>query len=171
MLFSVRLRGRLSQYVREDQPFGPPEADQITEPECAAAFFDWNNSAFAQLLNGSQVIIGRRGSGKSALLSAFRGKKFLNEDLNSEDGKEYRGRYHLTLKTLLAVPDFYVEANTPEEVSNLEAACAKRGTIPAIEILSRLWKRRIWLMVGQRISKTRADVWAALPELRARIYQ
>ncbi|MBR0949269.1 P-loop ATPase, Sll1717 family [Bradyrhizobium canariense] len=163
MHIPLALRKSLIQYVREEQPFGPPEADKIVEPQCAAALFDWNNSAFAQLLNGSQVIVGRRGSGKSALLSAFRSKRFLNDELESEDGRDYRGRYHLTAKTLLAVPDIYIEVDTPVEVDSLEAACAKRGTIPAIEILAMQWKRRVWLLVGRHIKATNAELFSALP--------
>jgi hypothetical protein len=81
MQFNVDLSERLKKYVRPDQPFGPPDAADIKEPDCAAALFDWNNQAFAELLTGSDVLVGRRGSGKSALLSTFSSKRYMRADL------------------------------------------------------------------------------------------
>src|SRR4051794_41697420 len=46
--------------------------------------------------------VGRRGSGKSALLGTFRSKRHMKADLTSDEAREYRDRFHLNAKTLLA---------------------------------------------------------------------
>jgi len=153
----------LRAYVRRDQPFGPPDAAEIREPACAAALFDWNNEAFAELLTGSDVLVGRRGSGKSALLSTFKGRRFMKGELSGEEGREYRERHNLNAKTLLAIADVVIEANTPELVDHLEQHCRQRSSIPPVEVMARLWNIRIWLLIGACLRENYSHLWDQLP--------
>lgn len=154
------LASRLKKYVRPDQPFGPPDAADIKEPECAAALFDWNNQAFADLLTGSDVIVGRRGSGKSALLGTFRSKRYMQ--LSGEEARDYRDRFHLNAKTLLAVPDLIVEADTPAIMDEFEQHFLQRH-VPSVEVIARLWNLRIWLLIGTTLSRKYPQLWSKAP--------
>jgi len=161
MQFNANLAAQLKKYVRPDQPFGPPDAADIAEPQCAAALFDWNNQAFAELLTGSDVLVGRRGSGKSALLSTFCGRRYMHEDLSGQEARAYRDRFRLNAKTLLAVPDITINADTPVYMDELETHCERR--IPPVEVLSRLWNLRIWLLVGSTLQRQHAGLWRRAP--------
>jgi GTPase SAR1 family protein len=161
---SSNLKEILMQYVRDDRPFGPPEAADIEEPEAAAALFDWYNRAFAQLLRGTHVIVGRRGAGKSSLLRTYKGKKFLNKELVGEVAQDYRKRHNLPLKTLMALPDIVVDVDTPELVDELEVYCVNRGVVPGVEMLAGIWTKRIWLLIGETIKKEHVLLWHGLPD-------
>jgi hypothetical protein len=163
MQLNVDLSAKLKQYVRPDQPFGPPDAADIKESDCAAALFDWNNQAFAELLTGSDVLVGRRGSGKSALLGTFRSKRHMKADLTSDEAREYRDRFHLNAKTLLAVPDLIVEADTPAHMDELEIYCLEHH-LPSVEVLARMWNVRIWVLVGTSLQRDYPILWRNAPE-------
>jgi hypothetical protein len=154
----------LKAYVRRDQPFGPPDAADIKEPVCSAALFDWHNMAFAELLTGSDVLIGRRGSGKSALLSTFRGKRFMRDELSTEEARDYRDRHNLSAKTFLAVPDLVVEIDTPQLIDHFEQYCRNRGSAPPVELMARQWNARLWLEVGRAIHEHYTYLWDTLPQ-------
>ena len=79
--------GELTRVIRRDQPFGPPDSRQIQGLELQAKLFDWHNHAFAELLKGSHLIIGRRGSGKSALIRSYRTRTHLDHNLHSPAGR------------------------------------------------------------------------------------
>lgn len=159
--FNADLAARLKKYVRPDQPFGPPDAADITEPECAAALFDWNNQAFAELLTGSDVLVGRRGSGKSALLGTFCSRRYMHEDLSGKEARAYRDRFRLNAKTLLAVPDITINADTPVCMDELETHCERH--VPSVEVLSRLWNLRIWLLVANELRRHHERLWSGAP--------
>src|SRR5882672_2932160 len=97
---TAQLDQLLKKYVREDQAFGPADAADVSEPMCAAALFDWNNQAFAELLVGSDVLVGRRGSGKSSLLRTFPARKYLTTEFRSDEARGFRDRYHISAKVL-----------------------------------------------------------------------
>jgi len=168
MQMPTNLSEMLKLYVHDQQPFGPSDASCIEEPQCAAELFDWYNLAFAELLKGSHVIIGRRGSGKTTLLRILSGKQFLNSELLSSKGIEFRDRYRLSSRTLTAIPDVVVDADTPTLVRDLADVCG--DDIPVVEILARKWKCRIWLLIGEAIQRSHPDIWdTASPGVRAYI--
>jgi GTPase SAR1 family protein len=72
------LSARLSRYLTPTAPLGPSDAAQVADLEVAARLFDPHNKSFGGLLRGSlSVVLGRRGSGKTALLNSYRYKPFL----------------------------------------------------------------------------------------------
>lgn len=69
---------RLSSYLKPTTPLGPSDAAQITDLEVAARLFDPHNKSFNSLLRRDlSVVIGRRGSGKTALLNSYKYRPFL----------------------------------------------------------------------------------------------
>ena len=60
----------LRNYFGPDQPFGPINASRITDPEACRQLFDTENKVYAELTShpSLSLIVGRRGSGKTALL-------------------------------------------------------------------------------------------------------
>lgn len=69
---------RLRQYVTPQAPLGPSDASQITDIEVAARLFDPHNKSFNSLLRKDlSVVIGRRGSGKTALLTSYKYRPYL----------------------------------------------------------------------------------------------
>jgi len=69
---SKSLADRLRQYLTPELPLGPYDAADITDLEVAARLFDPHNKSFNTLLRRDlSVLIGRRGSGKTALLNSY----------------------------------------------------------------------------------------------------
>jgi hypothetical protein len=60
----------LRHYFSPDQPFGPVNASRITDPDAVRELFDTENKVYAELAShpSLSLIVGRRGSGKTALL-------------------------------------------------------------------------------------------------------
>ena len=75
------LEERIKKYVTEAAPLGPPDAHQIKDDEAAAHLFDPHNKSFNALLRREiSIVIGRRGSGKTALLNSYRYNRFFDKD-------------------------------------------------------------------------------------------
>src|SRR5262245_60938155 len=76
---SDELRNRLRAYLTKESPLGPSDAAQITDIEVAAKLFDPHNRSFNTLLRRDlSVLIGRRGSGKTALLNSYKYRPYLD---------------------------------------------------------------------------------------------
>jgi len=72
---------RLRSYVTPSEPLGPSDAAQIADLEVAAKLFDIHNKSFNTLLRRDlSVLIGRRGSGKTALLNSYKYRPFLDRE-------------------------------------------------------------------------------------------
>ena len=66
-------QAELARYVNPQSPLGPFAADRIKHDEVAAQLFDPHNTSFNKLLSRDiDIIVGRRGSGKTALLNCYR---------------------------------------------------------------------------------------------------
>jgi hypothetical protein len=82
-----KLRQRIRQYLNTDQPLGPTDAHQIKDAEVAASLFDPHNEAFNLLLRRNiSVVVGRRGSGKTALLNSYLYRPFLEKNSLTQKG-------------------------------------------------------------------------------------
>lgn len=116
------------------------------------------------MLEGPDVLVGRRGSGKSSLLRSFRARNFLLKEFQSDYGREFRDRFHITAKALTKTPDFVVDVDTPSQVYELEAYCLKQPQIPPVETLAELWRRRLWWLVGRQMDSAANRWWAGVPD-------
>src|ERR1051325_11536015 len=65
----------LRDYISHDQPFGPIDAEDIQSPDMMEELFDQQNRVYRELISRPSIIIGRRGSGKTASLRSL----LLNE--------------------------------------------------------------------------------------------
>jgi hypothetical protein len=71
---------RIKKYVTPHAPLGPSDAAQIRDTEVAARLFDPHNKSFNSLLRKDlSVVIGRRGSGKTALLNSYKYRPYLGK--------------------------------------------------------------------------------------------
>jgi hypothetical protein len=76
------LQKRIMKYVNKDNPLGPPDAHLIKDAEVAAHLFDPHNASFNTLLNRDiSVVIGRRGSGKTALLNSYLYRPYFSREV------------------------------------------------------------------------------------------
>lgn len=74
------LADRLRGYLTTTLPLGPSDAAEIKDLEVAARLFDPHNDSFNTLLRRDlSVLIGRRGSGKTALLNSYTYRPFLDK--------------------------------------------------------------------------------------------
>jgi hypothetical protein len=156
-------RAKLAQYVYEKQPFGPPDATTVREPDCAAVLYEWNNNAFADLLKGSHIIVGRRGSGKSHLLGTFHNRSHFRSQLTTPYGREYRNRYHIDLKNVSNY-DIILVLDMPNEIFELGTAYRTARVMPPVELLAKSWSQRIWLLLGQAIRTQDLPLWSTFPD-------
>jgi hypothetical protein len=124
----------LRRMVNRQFPFGPQDSQNINDGQAAAALFDWRNHAFADLLRGSHLIIGRRGSGKSALLKSYHAIQFLNLTSSSQDGRILMRDYQVPSEALNSYPDIVVDIDTFPEVYSLELEFQNKP-LPPPEIL------------------------------------
>jgi hypothetical protein len=82
---------RIKQYVSPHAPLGPSDASQIKDVEVAARLFDPHNKSFNSLLRKDlSVVIGRRGSGKTALLNSYRYRPYLGKVSPDTYGSDFR---------------------------------------------------------------------------------
>jgi hypothetical protein len=73
------LSALLRAYLTPSTPLGPSDAGQIKDVEVAAKLFDFHNKSFHTLLRRElSVLIGRRGSGKTALLNSYKYRPYLD---------------------------------------------------------------------------------------------
>jgi hypothetical protein len=78
------LYARVIKYVKPELPLGPADAHQIDDPEVAALLFDPHNASFNTLLKKDiSLVIGRRGSGKTALLNSYLYKPYFAKSVLS----------------------------------------------------------------------------------------
>ncbi|MGZ5440830.1 MAG: GTPase domain-containing protein [Thermoanaerobaculia bacterium] len=77
------LSDRLRNYLTPSAPLGPSDAAQIHDVEVAARLFDPHNRSFVTLLRRDlSVLVGRRGSGKTALLNSYLYRPFIDRYTN-----------------------------------------------------------------------------------------
>lgn len=62
----------LKNFIDHDQPFGPIDADVIEEKTIRKLLFDKQNSIYHSFMKRPTIIVGRRGSGKTAFLQSLR---------------------------------------------------------------------------------------------------
>lgn len=73
------IEDRLRNYLTPTTPLGPSDAANIDDLEVAARLFDSHNTSFNTLLRRDiSVLIGRRGSGKTALLNSYKYRPYLD---------------------------------------------------------------------------------------------
>lgn len=58
----------LKEFINHSQPFGPIDADLITEKSVIEALFEKDNRIYKEFLTKPTIIIGRRGSGKTSFM-------------------------------------------------------------------------------------------------------
>jgi hypothetical protein len=148
------VKEQLKQYVHPNQVFGPVDSSVVKEPRCAAALFDWQNYAFAEMLEGSDILVGRRGAGKSSLIRSFGTRKYLIGDFQSEGGREFRTKFRLKQSALTKLPDLVIDFNTPKEVNILEIDVARQRILPPVDVMAEVWIRRIWREIGRELANS-----------------
>ena len=67
----------ISEYLNDDEPFGPVDAKEIKDPKVIEILFEHHNEIYKSLHKKPSIIIGRRGSGKTSYLySVYFEKKY-----------------------------------------------------------------------------------------------
>lgn len=72
MFFPKKLEHRLRDYINHDKPFGPIKAEDINtrDLEINNLLFDQHNQLYDLIAQNPKIIIGRKGSGKTAYLKS-----------------------------------------------------------------------------------------------------
>lgn len=147
----------IRRLVRDEQPFGPMDAAKVHEPASQAALYDWNNRAFAEMLHGSDIFVGRRGSGKTQLLSTFLAKQHIvmrNNKFEDEDAQQFLIHHKVGKKSLtLQPPNYVVGVDTPTCIETFRKSFGTEGELIPIERGVRLWTNHVWYMIGSEILK------------------
>src|SRR5262249_29872714 len=93
----------------------------------------------------------------------FLGRKYFREEFHTEEGRVFRDKYHIAAKVLTRIPDIVVDVDTPQHVDDLENECSQKHVLPPIEMLSKMWLRKIWWLVGQELRGLGGARWEAVP--------
>lgn len=111
----------LKRYITPDEPFGPIDSAEITDPVILNRLFEQHNRIYQNLRKNPSIILGRRGSGKTAYLrSVFFDKQF----------------------------DYYTEIRTNEALANVISVIqdmTKEGVF--VETVAALWETVLWVSV------------------------
>jgi hypothetical protein len=156
---------RLKDYISDRFPLGPVDADRISDPECSARLYEWHNTAFAKVLKGgSHVVIGRRGSGKSALLNAIRDyKTFFEPALKSNDeGKAFRDTHEISDIDIRSVSDFVLDLDLYREIPELQLRLFQGASMPYVELLEDHWRDKIFFCIGKQVFEKNDALWKKL---------
>lgn len=104
----------LRHYFSPDQPFGPVNASRIIDADALRQLFDTENKVYAELAShpSLSLIVGRRGSGKTALLRSelLRGSFAIVLELPAADS------FQQVVKT---IQEFPVRVSAAESVSKV----------------------------------------------------
>lgn len=102
----------LRPYVDESRPFGPTNAKDILDQDAANLLFDSENRIYQSFIANPTIIVGRRGSGKTAYLySEYHAKRYSY--VLECDTAQHFGKILREISTTLDGPFF------PEEVADL----------------------------------------------------
>jgi hypothetical protein len=86
----IDLQRRITKVLNTETPLGPTDAHQIKDHEVAARLFDPQNASFNLLLRRDiSVVIGRRGSGKTALLNSYLYRPYLTKHVLDSGNSEF----------------------------------------------------------------------------------
>jgi hypothetical protein len=68
IMLAHHMKDKLTDYLTYDKPFGPEDASLVTDPFCRSQLFQHENAIYSRLIQNPSLILGRRGSGKTAFL-------------------------------------------------------------------------------------------------------
>lgn len=142
---------RIKAFINEKQPFGPDDTRYIEDSAVAGLLFDAKIASVRSVLEGN-FLVGRRGSGKSAVLcEQTRGESF--EGLPSQPGGQ-------------AGYDFIIALTQWREFPSIRAAVAVHehqsgGHLP-VEWVAQIWESVFWYYISKEILRS------AKHELRSR---
>jgi hypothetical protein len=128
---------KLRNYVTREAIFGPLDSREVSEPEAMASLFERQNKSFRELHQRPAIIIGRRGSGKTAYLRSvyFSGDYEIVLELNAAD-------------TLVRM----VQAIEPLTGKNF---------LP--EAVAAVWNAVFWIILFSALIKQRSDDKGIIP--------
>lgn len=123
---------RLRKYMTKDAPLGPSDAARITDIEVAARLFDPHNQSFNSLLRKDvSVVIGRRGSGKTALLNSYKYVPYLGKEAPKKFSSDFRS-YGVV-----------IEISTYKKFQEMQRRVVKDGLFRPIEAVVDDWEKLI----------------------------
>ena len=67
------------EYINESSPLGPIEAGVIEDEEVATCLFESENEIYKRLIKRPSIVIGRRGSGKTAFLMHLQSRDYIDD--------------------------------------------------------------------------------------------
>ena len=125
---------RLRRCLKRKSPLAPFDASRIQDNEVAAKLFDPQNRSFNDLMRSEvTLLIGRRGSGKTALLNGYRYWRYLQkktDDVLPDDSLD------------LADYDLVINISTHDHFRTIQETIAgPKDTYWPIESVVEEWKR------------------------------
>jgi len=142
-MYSEELRKALQQYISVARKFGPHQAEIIASPECRAAFFEYHYTPFRNMLVGSDMVVGRRGSGKTSLLNVHSILPYL-QTYHEQPMRSFLQENRLPMKIMndryLSVP-----LNLADEFVFINKVIADQNITgsPPIDFLVKFWRLRM----------------------------
>jgi hypothetical protein len=155
-------------YFTDEYPLGPVTTERILEPAASAFLLNPETSAFKGVMNGASIILGRRGSGKSALLASLVDrsglqvylKEFFGQNLKSYGPtSELKKDYFVTIRI-----------NAPTEMAAVDNMIRNR-TFPTLEGAADAWHSRIMHNILLHFINSETARLGLPPALRAAIKQ
>ena len=116
---------QLKPYITKDQPFGPIDAERIDD-DTLALLFEKQNRVYKAFRSRPSIVMGRRGSGKTAYLRSVYFQK------------QYQ---------------YYAEIMTAAVVEHISSVIQDISTDINVERVSELWEKTLWTCVLIEIRK------------------
>lgn len=129
---SLEERNHLSRVVRRSEPLGPTSADKLVDhPIASQRLFEKQNDVQMSVVSGSGIIIGRKGSGKTAFLDYLR-----------------TSSPHTVI--YLDAPNVF-----PTILKSIRGVFGVNS--PSVEIVAHLWEMLIWCTVFGALLREAGD--------------
>lgn len=134
----------IAAYFDDDNPLGPVAAEYISDREVAAYLISLENDAFAELFQGTPILFGRKGAGKSSVINSFLFAHGIRSQTALTLDRSLRATDPRTESDLRRDYDIIVKIDASREINHVHAE-VRSSSLPLPELAAAAWTRRLWL--------------------------
>ena len=137
----------LQEYLTKKHPFGPFDQTQIYDEHDAANMLDLDDPLFTAIYEGYSLIYGRKGSGKSAVITGYRHYSQFQDHVEARAGLEPRKPGDTYIVPIVKWDHFYEMVEWVSRAAQMQSGISLTShdgeAIPP-EKVAQLWVERIW---------------------------
>ncbi|HMG48682.1 MAG TPA: hypothetical protein VK614_14635 [Allosphingosinicella sp.] len=141
----------IGTYFDDDNPLGPVAAEYIGDREVAAYLITLENDAFGELFQGTPILFGRKGAGKSSIINSFQYAHGIKSQTALALDRTPKAVNPKSETDLRRDYDIIVKVDASREISHVHAQ-VRSSSLPLPELAAAAWTRRLWLNALSAVS-------------------